>query len=270
MSRILAVIAAFVLFISYGSVRAAKPSKPAPCQNTRLFWEMLDNYTPAGGTFTSSLITGDGSAYVDGSSGVSAVLQLCSGSGDATLQVSGKGKSARSVKFNFGSMVATNSATPAWATGLVSGSGNINVRGLAFEFQPGDRATEYEFTTWMGSTPPAPSGSWGFHMLHPVTDARVGDPGDPNFPTANFPYVEAAVRVHHCPANSSATSGPCLGRVKETWIVNPDPSPTTYSDGSPAPPTVINVGELINKDNLSSPVNAGQFSMPFQFVISVL
>jgi hypothetical protein len=152
----------------------------------------------------------------------------------------------------------------------VSGAAGINIRGLAFEFQPGDRATEYEFTTWMGSTPPAPSGSWGFHMLHPVTDARVGDASDPNFPTANSPFVEAAVMVHHCPANSIATSGPCVGRAKETWIVHPDPSATTYSNGSPAPPSVINVGELIDKSDLSNPVNAGQFSMPFYVVISAL
>ena len=259
MIRYFTLLSAALLLLTIG-VQTAQPAKPSGCQNTRLRWEMR----PAYDGFTSG-ITSDGNAYADGSSGVQAVINVCSGSGDATLQVSAKGKNPRKVSFNFANSLAiVPGVTPAWASGIVTGAANINVRKLAFEFSPGDRNTDYIFTTWMGSTPPAPSGSWGFHMLHPVTDANVGDPSDPNFPTANDPYLEAPVIVQHCKAGSTAVTGPCVGVTKETWFVYPDPSEINDV------PNAINVGELINKSNLSSPVNAGQFSMPFYFVISVL
>lgn len=260
------IVAAVAMFLAVG-VQAAKPGGGGgggkgggggECQNTPLRWEMADSYPG----FTSA-ITSDGSAYVHGSSGVEAVIQVCSGSGDATLRVGGKGKNARKITFDFNNRLASTSATPAWAVGPVTGAAFVNIRSLAFEFNAGDRDTDYSFTTWMGSTPPAPSGSWGLHMLNPVTDANVGGPEDPLFPSANNPYLEAKVIVQHCTAGSSAISGPCVGVTNETWFVSPDPS-----EINPVP-NAVNIAELVDKSSLSNPVNAGQFAFPFFFVISV-
>ena len=60
-----------------------------------------------------------------------------------------------------------------------------------------------------------------------------------------------------------------MGVIKETWFVYPDLSPTTYTNGSPALAADVYVGALVNTQR-STPVNAGQFSMPFYLTISEL
>jgi hypothetical protein len=107
-------------------------------------------------------------------------------------------------------------------------------------------------------------------MWKPITDAISDNPATNIYlGTASSPFTGSAVIVHHCPANSTASEGPCVGIVKETWFVYPESAPTTYADGSPAPATATQVGALVNTQK-KSPVNAGQFSMPFNFRISVL
>jgi hypothetical protein len=73
------------------------------------------------------------------------------------------------------------------------------------------------------------------------------------------------VIVHHCPANSSA--GNCPNIVKETWFVYPDTNvsePGLSQTGLPK----TSVGALLDFTK-STPKNAGEFSMPFYFTISL-
>jgi hypothetical protein len=103
-----------------------------------------------------------------------------------------------------------------------------------------------------------------------VTDALSDNPNtNISLATANGPFMDSPVIVRHCPANSSATTGACVGIVKETWFVYPDSSPTTYMDGTPAPQYAVFVGALVNTQK-ATPVNGGQFSMPFYLRISLL
>jgi len=96
---------------------------------------------------TRFAIQGDGSPYVNGQSGVDAVINVCSGTGDATLLLSG----GRTMAFSFSNLLASNSATPAWATGTVS-AGFMNVRNIAYVPLGSNRADEYTFTTRFGSS----------------------------------------------------------------------------------------------------------------------
>jgi hypothetical protein len=222
------------------------------------------------GTTTLNAIRADAAGpYINGLSGVSALIKICdvNGTNNAVLMTG----SSRQLTFDFGShTLISNANTPSWATGTVTGSGGVlNVRRLTFVPLGSDRSLEYDFTTWMGSDLPVKS-FWNFRMFKPTTDTTSGDPNaNPSVASANSPYIDSPVNVHHCPANSGATTGPCVGVIHETWLISPDAGPTTYTDGSPAPPSAIWVGGLVNTQK-ASPVNAGQFSMPFTFTISLL
>jgi hypothetical protein len=238
--------------------------KPAACNDVPTQWTLNDYYVD--GT-TINAIRADGvGPYKNGQSGVTATIQICYGNGDAVLMTG----SSRQLSFNFGHMLASNSNTPSWAHSIVSGSGGtLHIRKITFVPAGYDRAQEYTFTTWAGSILPV-SGSWNFRMWNPQTDAITDDPStNISLATANGPLTDSLAIVHHCPANSAATAGPCLGIVKETWFVYPDSNPTTYTNGAPAPSTDTQVGALVNTQK-STPVNAGQFSMPFYLAISVL
>jgi hypothetical protein len=253
--------AAGLLFSAVG-LTPLSAAKPGGCTDIATQWTVNDYYTD--GT-TLNAIRGDAAgAYKNGQSGVTATIQICYGNNDAVLMTG----SSRRLSFNFGHMLASNANTPSWATGIVTGSGGtLHIRNLTFVPTGYDRAQEYVFTTWAGSILPVKG--WNFMMKKPVTDASSGDPKtDAYVAAANSPFTDSPVVAHHCPANSSATTGPCTGVIKETWFVYPDSSPTTYTDGSPAPPTDIYVGALLNTQK-SNPVNAGQFSMPFYLTISL-
>jgi len=84
---------------------------------------------------------------------------------------------------------------------------------------------------------------------------------------ANTPYTASLVYAHHCPANSTATTGPCAGIVHETWFVYADSAGTGVSSQTGLPLT--QVGGLQDSQTIK-PVNAGQFSIPFSFVISTI
>jgi len=253
-----------VFLISAAGLAPLYGGKPAPCQDIATQWTVSDYYTD--GT-TLNAIRADGlGPYKNGQSGVTATIQICSGNGDAVLMTG----SSRQLSFNFGNMLASNSNTPSWATGVISGGGaTLHIRRLTFVPAGYDRAQEYTFTTWAGSILPG-KGFWNFRMWNPTTDAISDDPStNISLATANGPLTDSTAIVHHCPANSSATTAPCAGIVKETWFVYPDSNSTTYTDGSPAPGTDTQVGAPVNTQK-ATPVNAGQFSLPFYLVISVL
>lgn len=209
---------------------------------------------------TPSAITDDGSPYTNGQSGVHAIINVCSGTHDAVLVLS----SPRSVTFNFGKVLASNSNTPAWANGgAVTGAGQLNINNIAFVPAGHTRADEYTFTTRMGSLIPV-KGSWNLRMFASQTDAIATN--DVWVAAANTPYASSIVNVHHCPANSTATSGVCAGIVHETWFVSPETSSHGVS-GTGLP--LAQVAALENTTK-STPVNAGEFSVPFYFVIATL
>ena len=206
-------------------------------------------------------ITGDGSPYVNGQSGVAATIKVCTGTNDAVLELA---SSSRTLSFSFARMLASNKNTPAWANGIVSGQGLLNIKHIVFVPTGYTRADEYTFTTRMGSRPPA-KGSWNLRMFYPTTDAISDNDG---VTEANAPYTDTIVHVKHCPANSTATCGPCVAIVHETWYVYPDQNlPGGFSAQTGLP--LFQVGGLVDTQTPTG-VNAGQFSMPFSFVISVL
>jgi hypothetical protein len=228
--------------------------KPTGCQNIPLQWTLNDLYVD--GTTLNS-IRGDGSAYTHGQSGVSALIKACdvNGTNNAVLMTG----SSRQLTFTFAAhLVAPSPNMPSWATGIVSGSGGVlNVARITFVPGGKDRSQEYTFTTWMGSDVPV-KGSWNFRMWNPTTDAISGDPAtNPYVATANTPNINTLVNAYHCPANNPSPSATCTGVTQETWFVWP----------MGAGPWV---GGLVNTTKPTSPVSAGQFTMPFYFTISVL
>ena len=250
--RVLCLQAAMILFA--GSAYAQ--GKPTKCVAPRLHWELKGQYTIGTDLFQSGIKDGDGKGvYKDGTDGVTAVIELCAVGKDATLD-SGN----RKITFLFGSPLGPG-ITPDWDT---TGPAFIrigNIRGLPLDVDPNQ---EYEFTTWMTTNPPSPKRTdYKFRMVNPGADFHKQYPED-----LNQPYVTAKVNVYHCPVkNPAATAGPCTGLTKETFFVYPDPTPTTYSDGTPA--NYRNVGALIDITRPQDPVIAGQFEVPFLFVISV-
>lgn len=212
----------------------------------------VDN-TPAG-------ITGDGSPYVNGQSGVAATIKVCAGTNDAVLQ-SGQ----RSLSISFEKRLASTSNTPSWAVGKVTGSGWLNIRNITFVPINKTRADEYTFTTRAGMQVPV-RGFWFFRMWHPET-AAISTTGD-YVAMANTPYASSLVNVTHCPANSTPpTTGNCTGIMKETWFVTADTQSGGTSSESGLP--LVQVGGLMDLQK-STPVNGGQFSVSFSYVISLM
>jgi hypothetical protein len=226
--------------------------------NVPLQWTINPMYVDGA---TASAITGDGAPYANGQAGVTAIINVCSGTNDATLVLS----SPRNITFDFGKVLASNGNTPSWANGgSVTGAGQLNINNIVFVPAGYTRADEYSFTTRMGSLVPA-KGSWNLRMYAPVTDASSAS--NTWVTTANTPYTSSLVDVHHCPANSTAASGVCAGIVHETWFAYPDPaSAGSSATGLP----VSQVAALENTSKPTSPLNAGQFSVPFYFVISTI
>jgi len=222
--------------------------------NPPIEWTINQSYVD--GTYNG--IQGDGLPYVNGQSGVTAVINVCSGSGDATLQLSGK---TRSIKSSFQKMLVTNKYTPSFA--LSRSAVNVdfmNVRNIYFVPQGTDRTQEYTFTTRFGSTL---SDGTNAPILAPTVDAPPAT--GPNINMANAPYPNSPVIVHHCPANTNTST--CPNIVHETWFAYPDQSPTApgLANGWP----ITQVGALLVSSK-NTTANGGEFSMPFYFMISLL
>ena len=220
-----------------------------PCANPTLQWELRTTYTVEELVFTSRIVPGDAKGtYKNGTDGVQAVLNSCSGSYDATLQTGAK----RKILFDFGPSVGGASIT--WPA---VGAAFLNLRNL----RRIDASLEGEFTTWLGSSIPSPGGtSYNFRMFNPVADVTGTFITPEELAATNSPIVTSKVTVYHCPAGNTHPAGSrCEGLTRETWFVYPDPTPTPYSTGGTTSP-FINVG--------SAP-GIGEFEMPFSFVISI-
>ena len=248
----LRVIPAILPILLTGTAHGGNCNLDVPLQWT-VNSTFVDNTTP-------TAIIGDGSAYVNGQMGVSATIKVCAGTNDAVLQAG-----TRNITISFAKLLASNNNTPSWATGAVTGHGLLNIRNITFVPSGYTRADEYTFTTRAGVQIPV-KGSWNFRMWNPTTDASQGN--DVNVSLVNSPYANSLVNVHHCPANSTATTAPCAGVIRETWFVFADTNGSGYSTQTGLP--LIQVGGLVNSQQPTKPVNAGQFSIAFSYVISTL
>jgi hypothetical protein len=246
------------LILLSAGIQAASAQK-GRCTNPGLEWTINPTYVDG---MTHNAIQGDGSPYVDGQSGVSAVINVCSGSTDATLQLS----KPRVLSFSLARLQASNSYTPSWALSgnTETGTGFLNVRNLFFVPSGHTRDDEYTFSTRFGSNPPA-SGSPAFRMLNPSPDAPPSGTAD-DVVLANHPYPNSLIIVHHCPANANTAT--CPNITAETWFAYPDPNPTATGTGQMGFP-ITQVGTLITTSNGTN-LNAGEFSMTFLFTISLL
>jgi hypothetical protein len=254
-------ILTIVVFIAQAGLaqQFASAQKGGACVDPSIQWTINSMYVDG---VTPSAIQGDGTPYTDGSSGVAAVINVCSGSYDATLHLT-KG---RTVSFSFAKLLASNQNTPSWAVNgsTVSGSGDFNVRNIYFVPSGSNRNQEYTFTTRLGSTTPA-SGSPNLTMTNPSPDAPSSVPN--LLAIANVPYNDSLVIVHHCAANTNTAS--CPNVVHETWFVYPDRNPTASGTGQTGLP-ITQVGTLVTTSHNGTQVNAGEFSLPFSFVISLV
>jgi hypothetical protein len=201
-----------------------------------------------------SLLTDDGKGtYINNQSGVSATIAC---NQDAILALD---NSARSVVLNFTQPLYTDSYTPAGLTGKAITANAVNVRSILYNHLA---TAEYTFTTTLSVSPI--NIGW-LRMLNP---AEAASPITADFPMANYPYTDALVYVHHCPANPLSST--CPASSHEIWYVYPDPATYgTAADGN----TIAQVGTLImnvGKGSKVTDVNAGEFSMPFYFAISLL
>ena len=241
-----------IMGISMALLSAAAASGGRCTADIPLVWEIRALYVD--GT-TPNLVTGDGSVYRHGESGVESVIQVCAGSNGAVLWAS----TQRSVSVTLTKPLATNARTPANST--ISGNWFLNVHNITFVPTGKTRSDEYSFTTRYGSM--APDRSTYVRMFNPAVQAVTITP----HPSSNDPYLNSPVNVYHCPENSTATTGLCVGVTKETWFVWPDEAvtePGASQTGLPKTQVASLVTSFRGKD-----VASGEFSVPFYYVISI-
>jgi hypothetical protein len=245
----------FLICVALAAQTVSAQRKPQ-CTNPGIQWIINPIYVD--GT-TSNAIQGDGSPYVNGQPGVTAVVHTCDGQYDATLQLA----SPRTVSVSFARRLASNSFTPPWALSgsTQAGTGFFDVRNLFFVPSGFDRNQEYSFTTRLGSSGPE---SGNLTMSNPSPDAVSSASAVAGI--ANSPYPDSLVIVHHCPANANTTT--CPNITNETWFAYPDPNPTSNGTSQTGLP-ITQVGTLLLSYH-GGEVNAGEFSAPFLFTISLL
>jgi hypothetical protein len=215
----------------------------------------VDNVTP-------NAFQGDGNPYINGQSGVTTIINICSATGDATLSLGSGHGATRTSSVSFARVLATTSATPSWAaSGSTVSQWGANIHDImCFRCAgPIDNSQEYQFTTTFTS-------NMQLFMWNPTSQAAR--PDNLTTPNINSPYADSLVNVYHCPANSTSTTGRCVGVVHETWLVWPDPNPTASGTSQAGWPITQVMSLVVSKGNQY--LNAGEFSIPFYFVISRL
>src|SRR5689334_6298287 len=86
----------------------AAPAHGGTCNpDPPLQWTLNPTYVD---NVTASSITGDGSPYVNGQSGVTATIKVCTGTNDAVLS-----NTSRNITFSFAKKLASTSSTPSFA-----------------------------------------------------------------------------------------------------------------------------------------------------------
>ncbi len=249
----------FQVLLLCGLITHLAASGAGKCTDIPIQWEIKTLYVDN----TPNAIQGDGSPYVNGQAGVGSIIYVCSGTFDAILSLSTNG--SRSISVSFGKVLDTSANTPAWAaTGqTIAGKWFLNIPNLWFVPAGKDRSQEFDFTTRFTSA--APSSSQGHvRMLNPNSDVQsytgLG---------VTAPYPNSLVSVHHCPADSTPpATGACAGFTAETWFVWPDPNPTATGTANGNP--ITQVASVILDGKRGALIYAGEFSIPFYFVITNL
>lgn len=233
----LCVVVTVLLFTAVGSMAKPCPS-PVPLQVV-----ISPTYT-FGGSSTATSVTPDStSPYVDGVNGVSAVINGCTH--DAVISLS---NSTRTMGLSLQNAVATNSSTPSWTSTVIAAKANVTILNLLYAY---DANATYSFTTSATFSFTGPDGI-GYQLQFVNPSAQNAAAGG----TINQPYYTSLVVVTHIAADPT-TGAP------ESWSVQPD-----NSNMNPAgTPAATQVGGLL-KTVRSQSVNAGQFSVPFQFTIT--
>src|ERR1051326_51328 len=146
-------------------------------------------------TYNAGIRSDGGGDYVNGQSGVIAMIHVCNGSNGATLNTG----TQRTVTYDFRNAVATNTSTPSWTTAPVPG-GNLTFSNLLYNY---NAAVTYSFTTYLKY-----ADVQGFNFAMENLSATA--PFNPPDGGVNSPCITSLVQVVHYPATST---------TKETWIV---------------------------------------------------
>jgi hypothetical protein len=241
---------ALIIALVTGTLAAAGNGQ-GKCKDIPVTWSLSFTYD-AGSTPVPAAIYSDGAGssnptYVNGIDGVNAIIHLCSGTNDATLDTAPS--TNRKIGWNFGQVLATNNNTPSWSGTTFYDHSFLNIRNILYTPPGFDSTQNYTFTTRMASQlNNKGTNSVKFHlrMENPYDQAVTAAPADPS---ANTPFYDVLVTVQHLPATSS---------TPETWVAYPDPSSTPAQ-----------VGTLLQ--DIKPPqgtINVGEYSMPFKFTIS--
>jgi hypothetical protein len=205
----------------------------------------VDNFGVSG-PVTAAIQPDNGGPYVDGFSGVSATIDVCSGTYDLLLNL---GNSHRSIGIDFRNMVGSPTPyTPTWTSAGPVPVTFMNIRNLFYQYS---QSASYSFTTRLASNLGGVAGSYNFGMVNPTDQAYTAPPINP---VMNNPVTTSDVIVWHYAAGSN-------GYAVETWVAYPD---TTEMD--PNTPNSFYVGGLATTSGHTA-VSAGQFSVPFEIIV---
>jgi hypothetical protein len=206
-----------------------------------LSFTYVDGTTPA--AFYSDGTGGSNPSYVDGVDGVRAILHVCgtNPTHDAILILA---QSKRSMGIDLTRLVHRNDFTPAWTSTPFLSQGVLKVRNILVGYNPNDL---YSFTTGAGydfPLPNPPKNTW-YHVRLGSTDSIV-----------NYPVTTSLVTVEHTPA---------IGTTPETWTAYPDATIMGLTDSGA---NATQVGTLLEGQKNGTPVNLGQFFVPFVITIT--
>lgn len=234
-----------------GAFLAGSALYAGPCQSISVSVVISPTYT-FGGTSAPSAILPDGNgAYTDGVSGVGAHMWVPTHSCDGNL-VLNVSNSTRQIGWSFQNAIVPDAGTPSWtSTPFMTKGDYLIVTNL---FDQYNAAAFYTFNTSAVFEFDAPDGTVD-SLAFDNPNAAYPNP-QVNAAEANQPYNTALVVVTHSPAD------PSTGAV-ETWTITPSNANTNPS----GTPVATQLGTLLLADKKGY-VNAGQFSVPFQFIVT--
>ena len=207
-----------------------------PCQNTSVSVTISASYV-SGGTEVQYAIRPDTQGAYSG--------QINCNTGDLVLNLN---KSTRKVGFWFENVLTGNSYTPSWTNTLFYANGAYLVIGN-INYAKAGGPNPFTTTAQFSFTPPGGSATKQDALCFGNPSAQVYR----HYAcVTNVPFRTSLIRV------SYSVTGPI-----ETWVISPDDS-NMNPNGAPA---ATSVGDLAQPSG-SSYINAGQFSMPFQFVVT--
>jgi hypothetical protein len=207
-----------------------------PCQDTNVSITISADYVSNGTALQSGIRPDPQGAY----SG-----QINCNTGDLILNLN---NSTRKIGFWFENLVASAASTPSWTNTLFYANGAYLVIGNIIYAKTGG-PNPFTTTAQFSFTPPGGSAKKQDALCFGNPAAQVYR----HYACAtNVPYSTSPITVSY---SASGTA--------ETWVISPDNS-NMNANGVPA---ARQVGDLAQPSG-STYMNAGQFSMPFQFVVT--